>query len=418
MATQQKTDKRKPNLQTSNDSDYNKRGVSAGKEEVHAAVAQLGHGVIPHSFCKMSPDLAGDPNYATCLHSDGTGTKILVAYLRWKETNDLSLWRGVAVDSIVMNLDDMAASGVTGPFIMTMVINRNKHLITGEVISEIIAGAKEFCKVMNKFGIEIYYDSGETADLGDCVRTVTVDVSMVARVKRKSVITTDTIGAGNVIVGLSSYGKAKWEATVNSGISSNGLTNARHNVLSAYYREKYPEAYSPETETSMVYRGQYKLDDTYNGKPIWKLLSSPTRTYAPVVKSILDIYEEEFTKEHIRGFMHNTGGGQTKILSHIQPGLEVIKTKLHATLAVPTVFNLLDDTSKEAPQNSYNVYNKGVRYEVYCKNKSVASAVISFSEMLGVQADIIGRVQKYDGPEKNRLIIVTDKKEKLMYYNK
>ena len=304
---------------------YDKRGVSAGKEEVHAAVKNLDKGLYPKAFSRIYPDyLCGDKDFCNLMSSDGTGTKSILAYMYWKETGDLSVWRNIAVDVLVMNLDDLLCVGATGPFLYTSIINRNKHLIPGEVIAAIIEGAQSFIDEMSKFGIEIKYMGGETADLGDTVRTTTVDGSMTARMKREDLIITSEIKPGDVIVGLSSSGKATYENEYNSGIGSNGLTSARHDVLNKSYLNKYPESFDPLTDHSVLYIGSKRLQDKLEETPLdyGKALLSPTKTYSPVMKVML-----EEMKEDIHSLVHCTGGGQTKVL-HFIDELKIIKDNL------------------------------------------------------------------------------------------
>ncbi len=377
---------------------YERRGVSAGKEDVHAAIKDLYHGLYPKAFCKIYPDyLGGDDAYCNVMSSDGSGTKSILAYLYWKETGDISVWRGIAQDALVMNLDDLLCIGATDNFLYSSIINRNKKLITGEVIAEIIKGSKEFIERMNDFGVHIHAMGGETADLGDCVRTTTVDASMALRMRKSQLILTQNIKPGNVIIGLSSYGKATYEDEYNSGISSNGLTSARHDVLSKLYAEKYPESFDPAIDKSLVYGGSKKLTDNLDGTPlsIGKALLSATRTYIPVVKKIL----EEIPGQ-INGIINCTGGAQTKILHYIEL-LRIVKNKL---LPVAPVFKLIQQESKTDWQEMFNVFNCGTRMEIYTDEK-YASLIIDVALSFGIAAQVIGHVEH---SEKNEVVIESE----------
>lgn len=365
---------------------YLKRGVSAGKEEVHAAVKNLYHGLYPKAFCKIYPDyLGGTEDWCNVMSSDGSGTKSILAYLYWKETGDISVWRGIAQDAIVMNLDDLLCIGATDNFLLTSIINRNKHLIPGEVIAEIITGGNEFVQRMREFGVNIYQMGGETADLGDCVRTTTVDATMTTRLKKADLILTQNIKPGNVIVGLASYGKAIYEEEYNSGISSNGLTSARHDLLSKYYAQKYAETYDAATDSSVVYSGTKKLTDELPGTPlnIGKALLSPTRTYTPVLKKILNELPGKIT-----GLINCTGGAHTKVLHYID-GLRIVKNNL---LPVPPLFTLIQQESGTSWHEMYKVLNCGTRLEVYTDETSAAT-VIEIARQYNVDAQVIGYVE-------------------------
>jgi phosphoribosylformylglycinamidine cyclo-ligase len=372
-----------------NNDKYNQRGVSATKEDVHAAIKKLDKGLFPNAFCKITPDVTGgNKSYCTIQHADGAGTKSSLAYIYWKETGDLSVWKGIAQDSIVMNLDDMLCAGATGPFLFTSIINRNKNLIPAEVIKAIIEGAREFFDLMKKYGVEIIYSGGETADVGDVVRTVSVDSVMMCRMKRSDVIEIN-VKPGDVIVGWSSYGKASYEKQYNSGIGSNGLTSARHDILHHDYAKKYPESFNPLVEESLVYAGTKRLTEKINGSPLdaGKLLLSPTRTYAPLVKKILQQY-----KKQIHGIIHCSGGGQTKVL-HFANNIHIIKDNL---LPVPPVFQMIQSESGTGWKEMYQVFNMGQRLEFYCDPKT-AKKIISIAKEFKIDAQITGRCEKDKG---------------------
>jgi phosphoribosylformylglycinamidine cyclo-ligase len=365
---------------------YSQRGVSAGKEEVHAAVKHLYHGLYPKAFCKIYPDYLGnDELYCNVMSSDGSGTKSILAYLYWKETGDISVWQGIAVDAIVMNLDDLLCVGASDNFLYTSIINRNKHLITGDVIAEIIKGGKNFIEQMAAFGVNVNLMGGETADLGDCVRTTTVDASMTVRMKREDLVLTQNIQPGDVIVGLASYGKATYETQYNSGIGSNGLTSARHDLLSKYYAEKYPESFDAATDASVVYSGTKMLTDKLEGTPlnIGQALLSPTRTYTPVIKTLLSEISAQ-----INGLIHCTGGAHTKVLHYID-NLKIVKDNL---LPIPPIFNLIQQESKTSWQEMFKVFNCGIKMEVYVRPE-FASLVIDVAQSFGVAAAVIGHVE-------------------------
>lgn len=379
----------------SNKDKYEQRGVSAGKEEVHAAVKDLYHGLYPKAFCKIYPDyLGGDEAWCNVMSSDGSGTKSVMAYLYWKETGDISVWRGIAVDAIVMNLDDLLCVGAADKFLYTSIINRNKHLIPGEVIAEIIKGGQEFIERLSKYGIYITLMGGETADLGDCVRTTTVDATMTVRMRKDKLILTQNIQPGHVIVGLAGYGKASYEDEYNSGIGSNGLTSARHDLLDKTYAQKYPETFDPTTEATLVYCGKNKLTDKLDGTPlnIGKALLSPTRTFTPVIKKLL----EEMPGQ-IKGLIHNTGGAQTKVVHYIE-GLRIVKNNL---LPIPPVFKLIQEQSNTQWREMYKVLNCGTKMEVYTEEKNAAQ-VIAISKSFGIDAQIVGHVER---SEKNEVVV-------------
>ncbi|MBL0308305.1 MAG: phosphoribosylformylglycinamidine cyclo-ligase [Bacteroidetes bacterium] len=374
---------------------YEKRGVSAGKEEVHAAVKDLYHGLYPKAFCKIYPDyLGGDDSFCNVMSSDGSGTKSILAYLYWKETGDISVWRGIAQDAMVMNLDDLLCVGATDNFVYTSIINRNKNLITGEVIAEIIKGGNEFIERMKDHGVNIQLMGGETADLGDCVRTTTVDASMVVRMKKDKLILTQNIQPGNVIVGLASYGHATYEEEYNSGISSNGLTSARHDLLAKQYATKYPESFDAAIDDSVVYSGSKKLTDDLDGTPlnIGKALLSPTRTYLPVIKKIL----EEIPGK-VSGLVNCTGGAHTKVLHYVE-NLRMVKNHL---LPVPPLFQLIQRESGTDWKEMFKVMNCGTRLEIYTDEK-YASLIIDVAQSFGIAAQVIGHVEASD---KNEVVI-------------
>lgn len=377
-------------------SKYASRGVSAGKAEVHEAVKNLDKGLYPKAFSRIYPDyLGGDENWVNLMSSDGTGTKSIVAYLYWKETGDLSVWRNLAVDVIVMNLDDLLCVGAgKNPFLYTSVINRNKHLIPGEVIAALIDGAQAFIDNMQTFGIDIKYMGGETADLGDSVRTITVDGSMTTRMEKKDLIITSEIMPDDVIVGLSSSGKASYEQVYNAGMGSNGLTSARHDVLSNIYKEKYPESYDNNTDEQFLYVGSKKLTDKLEGTPlnIGQALLSPTKTYAPVIKAL----QEELSNE-IHSLVHCTGGAATKVL-HFIDDLKIIKNNL---LPTPPLFELIQKESGTDWQEMYKVFNMGCRMEVYL-SKQHAQKVIEIAKSFDIDAQIIGFVE---ASEKSEVLI-------------
>jgi phosphoribosylformylglycinamidine cyclo-ligase len=371
---------------------YLLRGVSAQKEDVHKATEKLDKGLFPRAFCKVYPDyLAGNEAYCNIIHSDGSGTKSLLAYLYWKETGNLNVWKGIAQDVIVMNTDDLMCAGSTGPFIYSSIINRNKYLIPGEIIQAIIQGAQEFMEKMKHHDIHIFYLGGETADLGDVVRTITVDGTMACRPLRLDIITNEKIQDGDAIVGFASYGKATYEDEYNSGIGSNGLTAARHDILHKYIARKYPEAVNPHTSAIIAYTGSKKITDEVcvidgNTLNVGQLLLSPTRTYLPLVKEILTLYRND-----IHGMIHCTGGGQTKVLHYIKK-LHVIKNNL---LPVPEVFQLINRESKVSWKEMYEVFNMGHRLEIYVPDH-LAKRLIELSAKFEIDARIIGKVKSSD----------------------
>lgn len=369
---------------------YSQRGVSAQKEEVHAAAKNLDKGLFSNSFCKIFPDtLGGDTNWVNIMHADGSGTKSILAYLYWKETGDLSVWKGIAQDAIVMNLDDLLCTGVYDNLLFSSTIDRNKKLIPGEVLEAIINGSQEFFDSMKKFGINIYYQGGETADAGDVVRTIAVNGTMVARWPKDKLITNENIKAGNVIVGLASFGKSNYENEYNSGIGSNGLTSARHDLLQKTYGARFHESYDTTLDEHVVYIGPHLMTDEIevgNEKlEIGKLLLSPTRTFAPIIKEIL---EHHFDGVH--GMIHCSGGGQTKCLKYLPENVRVIKDNLFEP---PVIFQLIQSASGSDDKEMYQVFNMGTRMEIYTDEKN-ADALVSISKKFGVDAQLVGRVEQ------------------------
>lgn len=371
---------------------YQQRGVSAQKEEVHAATSALDAGLYPHAFCKIYPDyLGGDEDWVSVMHADGAGTKSIIAYLYWKETGDASVWRGIAQDAIVMNLDDLLCVGIYDNLVFNSTIDRNKHLIPGEVLSEVINGSQALFDMLAAQGIGIKYLGGETADVGDVVRTIAVNGTLTARWPRKNIISNEAIQAGDLIVGLAGFGKAHYETEYNSGIASNGLTSARHDILQKYYAEQYPESYDPNTPYSVVYTGKYRLTDPvsihWNSQSfetnIGKLILSPTRTFAPVVKQVL-----ETMPEAIHGMVHCSGGGQTKCLKYLPKGLSVIKDNL---FDIPPIFRMIQSSSGADDREMYQVFNMGCRLELFTDERH-AEALIRIAETHGIEAQITGRV--------------------------
>lgn len=365
---------------------YNQRGVSASKEDVHEAIKKIDKGLYPKAFCKIVPDLlANDPNYCTVMHADGAGTKSSLAYIYWKETQDINVWRGIAQDAIIMNIDDLLCVGATGPILLSSTIGRNKNKIPGEVISTIINGTEGVLEMLRSHGMNIISTGGETADLGDLVRTIIVDSTVTARLKRCEVVDNKNIQAGDVIIGLASSGKATYENEYNGGMGSNGLTSSRHDVFCKEYAAKYPESFDPEVPTELVYSGKYRVTDVLPESPLnmGKLVLSPTRTYAPIIISIL----KEF-RSHIHGMVHCSGGAQTKVL-HFIDHLHVIKDNL---FDIPPLFKIIHAESGTDLKEMYKVFNMGHRMEIYLPEK-YASNIISISKQFGVEAQIIGRVE-------------------------
>jgi phosphoribosylformylglycinamidine cyclo-ligase len=368
---------------------YDKRGVSAQKEEVHAATKNLDKGLFPNAFCKIYPDhLCGDDDWVNVMHADGAGTKSILAYLYWKETGDISVWKGIAQDAIVMNLDDLLCVGIYDQLLFSSTIDRNKQKIPGEVLEAIINGTQEFFDQMKAFGVHIHYMGGETADVGDVVRTIAVNGTMTARWPKSKIITNEKIKAGDVIVGLAGFGQSKYEFAYNSGIASNGLTSARHDALDKSYAGMYPESYDPSLDNDVTYIGPHKLTDHIetndNRFEIGQLLLSPTRTFAPVM---LQLFREHF--DSIHGLIHCSGGGQTKCLKYLPANLRIIKDALFEP---PVVFPLLQQASGATDNEMYQVFNMGTRMEIYTNEKD-ARKFINISESLGVPAKIVGRVE-------------------------
>ncbi|MCZ4317987.1 AIR synthase-related protein [Aequorivita viscosa] len=366
---------------------YAQRGVSAGKEDVHNAIKNVDKGLFPNAFCKIVPDyLTGDKDYCLIMHADGAGTKSSLAYAYWKEIDDLSVWKGIAQDALIMNIDDLLCVGAVDNIMLSSTIGRNKNLIPGEVISAIINGTEQLISEMKKFGVTIHSTGGETADVGDLVRTIIVDSTVTARMKRSNVVDNANIKPGDVIVGLASFGQATYEKEYNGGMGSNGLTSARHDVFEKYLANKYPETFDASVPSELVYSGSKKLDDVVANSPInaGKLVLSPTRTYAPIVKEILT----QFSNKEIHGMIHCSGGAQTKILHFIE-NLHIIKDNM---FDVPPLFKLIQEESKTDWKEMYQVFNMGHRMELYVPEE-IASKIIKISQSFNVDAQIVGRVE-------------------------
>lgn len=369
---------------------YIQRGVSASKEDVHNAIKMVDKGVFPKAFCKIVPDYLGnDPEYCNIMHADGAGTKSSLAYIYWRETGDISVWKGIAQDALVMNIDDLLCVGATDNILLSSTIGRNKNLIPGEVISAIINGTNELCEELSQLGVHIYPTGGETADVGDLVRTIIVDSTVTCRMKRSDVIDNARIQAGDVIVGLSSSGQATYEKEYNGGMGSNGLTSARHDVFANYLAQKYPESYDASIPSDLVYSGQMKLtEDIENlGIDAGKLVLSPTRTYAPIISLIINNL-----KGNIHGMVHCSGGAQTKILHFLGEGFKVVKNNL---FPIPPLFDLIQKQSGTAWDEMYKVFNMGHRMEIYLSPEH-AQQVIDISRSFNVDAQIVGQVEKSD----------------------
>ncbi|MBR5533114.1 MAG: phosphoribosylformylglycinamidine cyclo-ligase [Bacteroidales bacterium] len=380
------------------DQRYNLRGVSASKEDVHNAIKNIDKGIFPKAFCKIIPDiLGGDPEYCNIMHADGAGTKSSLAYLYWKETGDISVWKGIAQDALIMNIDDLLCVGATDNILVSSTIGRNKLLIPGEVISAIINGTDELLAELRELGVNAYATGGETADVGDLVRTIIVDSTVTCRMKRSDVISNHNIQPGDVIVGLSSYGKATYEKEYNGGMGSNGLTSARHDVFAKYLAEKYPESYDAAVPDELVYSGGLKLTDAIEGLDIdaGKMVLSPTRTYAPVIKKILDAM-----RPNIHGMVHCSGGAQTKVL-HFVDNVRVVKDNL---FPVPPLFKTIQEQSGTDWKEMYKVFNMGHRMEIYL-SPEYAEEVIAISKSFGIDAQIVGRIE---ASEKKELIIKSE----------
>ncbi|MBN2637101.1 MAG: phosphoribosylformylglycinamidine cyclo-ligase [Prolixibacteraceae bacterium] len=372
------------------ESRYSARGVSASKEDVHEAIKNVDKGIFPKAFCKIVPDiLGGDADWCNIMHADGAGTKSSLAYMYWKETGDISVWKGIAQDALIMNVDDLLCVGAIDNILVSSTIGRNKNKIPGEVIAAIINGTEELLQNLRESGISIYSTGGETADVGDLVRTIIVDSTVTCRMKRSDVISADTISAGNVIVGLSSSGQATYENEYNGGMGSNGLTSARHDVFAKYLAEKYPESFDPEVPEELVYSGKMKLTDEIDnlGIDAGKLVLSPTRTYAPVIKKILEKYRSQ-----ISGMIHCSGGAQTKVL-HFVDNVHVIKDNM---FPVPPLFKMIQEQSGTDWKEMYKVFNMGHRFEIYT-SPEVADEIISISNLFNIEAQIIGKVVPFDG---------------------
>lgn len=381
-----------------NDQRYNMRGVSASKEDVHNAIKNVDKGIFPGAFCKIIPDiLGGDPDYCNIMHADGAGTKSSLAYMYWRETGDLSVWKGIAQDALIMNIDDLLCVGATDNILVSSTIGRNKLLVPGEVIAAIINGTEELLADLREMGVTVYSTGGETADVGDLVRTIIVDSTVTCRMRRADVIDNANICGGDVIVGLSSSGQATYEKGYNGGMGSNGLTSARHDVFAKYLAEKYPESYDAGVPDELVYSGKMKLTDAVDGSPIdaGKLVLSPTRTYAPVIKKLLDEMRHD-----IHGMVHCSGGAQTKIM-HFVKNKHVIKDNM---FAVPPLFKLIREQSGTDWAEMYKVFNMGHRMEIYLAPEH-AQKVIEISRSFGIDAQIVGRVED---AESNRLTIESE----------
>jgi phosphoribosylformylglycinamidine cyclo-ligase len=368
---------------------YSKRGVSSSKEDVHNAIRHLDKGLFPKAFCKVVPDLlGGDPDYCNIMHADGAGSKSSLAYVYWKETGDMSVWKGIARDAIIMNLDDLLCAGVYNNILLSSTIGRNKHLIPGEVVAAIINGTEECLEELREMGVGIYSTGGETADVGDLVRTIIVDSTVVARMKREDVISNHRIAPGNIIVGLSSYGQASYEKEYNTGIGSNGLTSARHDMFSPYLASKYPESFDTNLSYDLIYSGKLKLTDKFPdiGTDAGKLLLSPTRTYAPVIKQVL-----ETLRPKLNGMIHCSGGGQTKV-THFIDNLHVVKDNM---FPVPPLFRIIQEQSGTPWSELYRVFNMGHRFEIYTDQES-AGKIIEIASGFGIEAKIVGRCESSD----------------------
>lgn len=372
------------------DTRYNLRGVSAGKEDVHNAIKNVDKGLFPQAFCKIVPDyLSDDDAYCIVMHADGAGTKSSLAYMYWKKTGDISVWKGIAQDALIMNIDDLLCVGATDKILLSSTIGRNKNLIPGEVISAIINGTEELLETLRNQGIGIHSTGGETADVGDLVRTIIVDSTVVCRMKRADVISNHTIQPGDVVVGLASFGQASYESTYNGGMGSNGLTSARHDVFNHSLAEEFPETFDPSVPKDLVYSGSKNLTDPVENSPIdaGKLVLSPTRTYAPVIKKILDHHRSE-----IHGMVHCSGGAQTKVL-HFVDNVHVIKNNL---FPVAPLFKLIQEESSTDWKEMYKVFNMGHRMEIYV-SPELADSIIAISNSFGIAAQIVGHVEAFDG---------------------
>ena len=386
-------------MSSDNSQRYSLRGVSASKEDVHNAIKNIDKGLFPKAFCKIVPDyLTNDEDYCLIMHADGAGTKSSLAYMYWKETGDISVWKGISQDALIMNIDDLLCVGATDSILLSSTIGRNKNLIPAEVISAIINGTEELIAELKTYGVTIHSTGGETADVGDLVRTIIVDSTVTARMKRSKVIDNANIKAGDVIVGLASFGQANYEKSYNGGMGSNGLTSARHDVFANYLAEKFPESYDSAVPKELVYSGNTKLTDEVANSPIdaGKLVLSPTRTYAPIIKTILDKY----TPNDIHGMVHCSGGAQTKVL-HFVDNVHVIKDNL---FPIPPLFKLIQEQSKTDWKEMYQVFNCGHRMELYVP-QAIANDIIAISQSFGVDAQIVGRVE---ASENKKLTITSE----------
>ena len=390
---------------------YNKRGVSAQKEEVHAATKHLDQGLYPNAFCKIYPDyLGGADDFVSVMHADGAGTKSILAYLYWKEMGDISIWKGIAQDAIVMNLDDLLCVGVYDNIVFNSTIDRNKTIIPGEVLSQIINGSKQLFDELKKYGVHIHYLGGETADVGDVVRTIAVNGTMTCRFPKSKVISNDKIKEGDVIVGLASFGQSTYESDYNSGIGSNGLTSARHDVLGKFYADNFKESYNTNLPEEVVYIGKNKLSDPISFSvgdellttTIGKLILSPTRTYAPVVKQLL---ENHFDKIH--GLIHCSGGGQTKCMKYLPGNFRIVKDNL---FEAPEIFKIIQQSSGSSNKEMYEVFNMGCRLEIYCAAED-AAIMIAAAQSFNIAAQVIGRVESNDKKE----LVIKLKGEEIIY---
>ncbi len=385
---------------------YEQRGVSASKKEIHEAIKNLDKGLFPNAFCKILPDFAGnDPQYCNVMHADTAGTKTSLAYVYWRETGDLSVWKGIAQDAIVMNLDDMACAGITNDFILSSTIGRNKNLVNGDVISAVINGTAELVEDLKKLGIRIHLAGGETADVGDIVRTIDVGFTAFARVKRSDILDIK-IKPGNVIVALASYGQATYETEYNGGMGCNGLTSARHDVLKKEYAQKYPESYNPLIPENLVYAGKLSLTDINQetGLTNGKLMLSPTRTYLPFIRKALENY-----RPNISGMIHCTGGAQTKVLKYVE-NVKVIKDHL---LPIPPLFKMIEEQSRTPRKEMYNIFNMGQRLEIYTDTQT-AQKLVYLAKSFHIDAQVIGRVEAFEG----KLVEITDELGTYQYIDK
>ncbi len=371
---------------------YNQRGVSAQKEDVHRAVARLDKGLYPNAFCKIYPDYwGGDEAFCNLMHADGAGTKSVLAYMYWKETGDISVWKGIAIDAIVMNTDDLLCVGATGPFTYSSTIGRNKHLVPGDVIAEIINGSQAYFDTMRGYGIDIKFLGGETADVGDVVRTIIVDGTMACRMERSRLVTTENMQPGDVVVSLASYGQATYETEYNSGMGSNGLTSARHELLKHEYAAQYPESVDPNLPDEVVYNGKYDLtDSTATGLDVGKMILSPTRTYAPVVLKVL---QQHFDKIH--GIIHCSGGGQSKCLHYLPRPLRVVKNNL---LPAPPLFTMIQQSAGTDWREMYQVFNMGQRLEIFT-DRNTAEQIVEIAGSFNIESSISGYVEAADKKE-------------------